>query len=83
MWQGVVEDLEHSVANEGSHRAHAPTLWRALFALTAVARLVPLPLRWQVANELVVKVQPDPAIYWKVQNKVPGLRFEVEQARTT
>ena len=44
---------------------------------------VPLLLRWQVANELVVKVQPDPAIYWKVQNKVPGLRFEVEQARTT
>lgn len=32
-----------------------------------------------VANELVVLVQPEPAIYWKVQNKVPGLRFEVEQ----
>ena len=34
-----------------------------------------------VANELVVVVQPEPAIYWKVQNKVPGLRFEVEQVR--
>ena len=34
-----------------------------------------------VANELVVLVQPEPAIYWKVQNKVPGLRFEVEQVR--
>jgi len=38
-------------------------------------------LEHSVANELVVKVQPDPAIYWKVQNKVPGLRFEVEQVR--
>ena len=28
-----------------------------------------------VANELVVLVQPEPAIYWKVQNKVPGLKF--------
>ena len=34
-----------------------------------------------VANELVVLVQPEPAIYWKVQNKVPGLKFEVEQVR--
>ena len=34
-----------------------------------------------VANELVVVVQPEPAIYWKVQNKVPGLKFEVEQVR--
>ena len=30
---------------------------------------------------LVVLVQPEPAIYWKVQNKVPGLKFEVEQVR--
>jgi len=34
-----------------------------------------------VANELVVRVQPEECIYWKVQNKVPGLRFEVEQVR--
>jgi len=33
------------------------------------------------SNELVVRVQPEEAIYWKVQNKVPGLRFEVEQLR--
>ena len=32
-----------------------------------------------VANELVVRVQPEEQIYWKVQNKVPGLKFEVEQ----
>ena len=34
-----------------------------------------------VANELVVLVQPRAEIYWKVQNKVPGLKFEVEQVR--
>ena len=34
-----------------------------------------------VANELVVRVQPEEQIYWKVQNKVPGLKFEVEQVR--
>ena len=34
-----------------------------------------------VGNELVVVVQPDECIYWKVQNKVPGLKFEVEQVR--
>ena len=33
------------------------------------------------ANELVVRVQPEESIYWKVQNKVPGLAFEVEQMR--
>ena len=33
------------------------------------------------ANELVVRVQPEESIYWKVQNKVPGLTFEVEQMR--
>jgi len=33
------------------------------------------------ANELVVRVQPEEAIYWKVQNKVPGLEFKVEQLR--
>jgi hypothetical protein len=26
-----------------------------------------------------VRVQPEECIYWKVQNKVPGLKFEVEQ----
>ena len=34
-----------------------------------------------VANELVVRVQPEECIYWKVQNKVPGLKFAVEQVR--
>ena len=34
-----------------------------------------------VANELVVRVQPEEQIYWKVQNKVPGLKFQVEQVR--
>jgi len=34
-----------------------------------------------VANELVVRVQPEECIYWKVQNKIPGLKFEVEQVR--
>jgi len=33
------------------------------------------------ANELVVRVQPEESIYWKVQNKVPGLSFAVEQMR--
>ena len=33
------------------------------------------------ANELVVRMQPDETIYWKVQNKVPGLQFEVQQMR--
>jgi glucose-6-phosphate 1-dehydrogenase len=28
-----------------------------------------------------VRVQPEECIYWKVQNKVPGLKFEVEQVR--
>ena len=32
-------------------------------------------------NELVVRMQPDETIYWKVQNKVPGLHFEVQQMR--
>lgn len=39
-------------------------------------------LRQCEANELVVRVQPEEAIYWKVQNKVPGLKSnEVEQMR--
>lgn len=33
------------------------------------------------ANELVVRLQPEETIYWKVQNKVPGLNFEVQQIR--
>ena len=33
------------------------------------------------ANELVVRLQPEETIYWKVQNKVPGLHFEVQQMR--
>lgn len=33
------------------------------------------------ANELVVRLQPEETIYWKVQNKVPGLGFEVQQIR--
>ena len=28
-----------------------------------------------------VRVQPEEAIYWKVTNKVPGLRFELQQVR--
>ena len=32
-------------------------------------------------NELVVRLQPEESIYWKVQNKVPGLHFEVQQMR--
>ena len=27
------------------------------------------------------RLQPEESIYWKVQNKVPGLAFEVEQMR--
>ena len=39
-------------------------------------------LRSCEANELVVRVQPEEAIYWKVQSKVPGLRSDqVEQVR--
>ena len=33
------------------------------------------------ANELVIRVQPEELIYWKVNNKVPGLHFEVQQQR--
>ena len=33
------------------------------------------------ANELVVRLQPEQTIYWKVINKVPGLKFEVQQMR--
>ncbi|KAL1499475.1 hypothetical protein AB1Y20_011678 [Prymnesium parvum] len=33
------------------------------------------------ANELVVRLQPEESIYWKVINKVPGLKFEVQQMR--
>ena len=42
----------------------------------AVSALKNLP-----GNELVVRLQPEEAIYWKVQNKVPGLGFEVQQMR--
>ena len=42
----------------------------------AVGALKNLP-----GNELVVRLQPEEAIYWKVQNKVPGLGFEVQQMR--
>jgi glucose-6-phosphate 1-dehydrogenase len=38
-------------------------------------------LRDCTANELVVRVQPQEDIYWKVQNKSPGLAFAVEQMR--
>jgi glucose-6-phosphate 1-dehydrogenase len=39
-------------------------------------------LRQCEANELVVRVQPEEAIYWKVMNKIPGLKSnEVEQMR--
>ncbi len=34
-----------------------------------------------VGNELVMRLQPEETIYWKVQNKVPGLIFEVQQIR--
>ena len=37
-------------------------------------------LRDCAANELVVRLQPDETIYWKVINKVPGLKFS---ARTS
>jgi len=33
------------------------------------------------ANELVVQLQPQQTIYWKVMNKVPGLKFQVQQMR--
>ena len=36
-------------------------------------------LRDCAANELVVRLQPDETIYWKVINKVPGLKFQVRQ----
>ena len=38
-------------------------------------------LRDCAANELVVRLQPDETIYWKVINKVPGLKFQVRPSR--
>jgi len=32
-------------------------------------------------NELVIRVQPDERIYWKITSKVPGLDFNVETRR--
>jgi glucose-6-phosphate 1-dehydrogenase len=32
-------------------------------------------------NELIIRVQPNEGIYWKIQNKVPGLHFEVAPMR--
>lgn len=32
-------------------------------------------------NELVIRVQPDERIYWKITSKVPGLDFSVETRR--
>ena len=40
-------------------------------AVKSVSRCAP--------NELIVRVQPDESIYWKVQSKAPGLDFHIEQ----
>eukprot|EP00302_Diacronema_sp_CCMP2436_P004244 CAMPEP_0179852214 /NCGR_PEP_ID=MMETSP0982-20121206/8675_1 /TAXON_ID=483367 /ORGANISM="non described non described, Strain CCMP 2436" /LENGTH=643 /DNA_ID=CAMNT_0021737807 /DNA_START=27 /DNA_END=1958 /DNA_ORIENTATION=- len=32
-------------------------------------------------NELIIRVQPNEGIYWKIQNKVPGLHFQVAPMR--
>jgi len=32
-------------------------------------------------NELVIRVQPDEAIYLKITNKVPGLDYRIEETR--
>mmetsp|Transcript_22151 Transcript_22151/g.69074 ORF Transcript_22151/g.69074 Transcript_22151/m.69074 type:complete len:696 (-) Transcript_22151:385-2472(-) len=32
-------------------------------------------------NELIIRVQPNEGIYWKIQNKVPGLSFQVAPMR--
>ena len=42
-------------------------------AVKSVSRCAP--------NELIVRVQPDESIYWKVQSKAPGLDFHIEQQR--
>ena len=46
----------------------------------AVAGAVPSVSRC-APNELIVRVQPDEMIYWKVQSKAPGLDFHIEQQR--
>ena len=40
-------------------------------------------LRSAAPNELVIRVQPDECIYWRVMNRVPGLhdRLEIEARR--
>lgn len=32
-------------------------------------------------NELIIRIQPGEGIYWKIQNKVPGLHFQVAPMR--
>ena len=34
----------------------------------------------QATNELVIRVQPDEAIYLKINNKVPGLGMRLDQS---
>jgi len=36
--------------------------------------------RDQTTNELVIRVQPDEAIYLKINNKVPGLGMRLDQS---
>lgn len=34
----------------------------------------------EVKNELVIRVQPDEAIYLKINNKVPGLGMDLDRS---
>ncbi|RHN62192.1 putative glucose-6-phosphate dehydrogenase (NADP(+)) [Medicago truncatula] len=34
----------------------------------------------KVTNELVLRVQPDEAIYLKINNKIPGLRMRLDKS---
>lgn len=35
----------------------------------------------QATNELVIRVQPDEAIYLKINNKVPGLSMRLDRSK--
>ena len=68
-WDGVSFILKAGKAvtdRKAEVRIQFHTVPGAVSALTDVA-----------ANELVVRLQPEETIYWKVINKVPALKFEV------
>ena len=74
---GVISDLAKSCPGGRAPRGEegASAEWRGrLSGFRDLALRLP-------ANELVVRLQPEETIYWKVQNKVPGLGFETNQIR--